>query len=480
MCLRILIDLLIKCITCLLLQAIILSGIYAESDKSESIEDGSLGNHLESVIGVINENALYKSNSQDVVKKILKAYLKSFDPYADYLTKDEYEAFKALEKRDYGDVGLDIKLDSADQMICTPLPDGPSEQKGVENGDILIAVNGVMVSGKLEYLVNSEIRGEVGKTVTLTIKKADGIKKEIIIKRTPPETYFFKMDSCDEFLFIKITNFTSKIGKILENKLRDVEGNRPIVIDLRGNMGGDLHAAIDCTMLFLKKEQKIVDLKNDKGTKSFKATMEPVNTESPIYLWQDKRTVGAAEVFVAALTQNKRAVSIGTQSGGKGTYQEITELSDGAALKLTTSVLQLPDGTSYDKQGIGPVYPLDELVPDENDYWVKTQELYRGDDATVLSPQDGFFICFEKEFDSEEEAEFWALEVKNSLDNPPGQFLLETAPKDNGKAKFNVCLGPFENEEMGTEKLSHVVEEMNTPMFVELMTISDSEERNCH
>ncbi len=473
MCLKMLIDLLIKCITCLLLQAIILSGIYAESDKSESIEGSSLKNHLDSVIGIINEKGLNKIDPQNAATEMFKAYLKSIDPYADYLTKDEYEAFKALEKRDYGDVGLDIKIDSAGHMICAPLLDGPSEQKGVEKGDILVAVNGITVSGKPEYLVNSEIRGEVGKTVTLTIKKVDDINKEIIIKRTPPETYFLKMDSYGEFLFIKMTNFTSKIGKILENKLSDVEGTRPIVIDLRGNMGGDLHAAIDCAMLFLKKEQKIVDLKNDKGAKSFKATIEPVNTKSPIYFWQDKRMVGAAEVFVAALTQNKRAVSIGIQSGGKGTYQEITELSDGAALKLTTSVLQLPDGTSFDKQGIGPVYPLDKLVPDENDYWVKTQELHRGSDDTVLSPQEGFFICFEKEFDSEEEAEFWALEVRNSLDNPPDQFLLETAPKDNGKTKFNVCLGPFENEEMGTEKLSHVSEEMNTPMFVEMMTIDE-------
>jgi carboxyl-terminal processing protease len=174
---------------------------------------------------------------------------------------------------------------------------------------------------------------------------------------------------------IKISAFTRDTKIKLESALTSIDKNSPLVIDLRGNAGGDLIAAIDSAMLFLEDHKKIVSIKTRQGIEKYESGNGAVNSGSLLYLWQDEGTASAAEVFIAALTVNNRAVSIGKKSFGKGTKQEAFELSDGSALFITTGYLQTPDAIFFDGKGLNPNYPVESANPKPLDFLLKVKEL---------------------------------------------------------------------------------------------------------
>jgi carboxyl-terminal processing protease len=128
-----------------------------------------------------------------------------------------------------------------------------------------------------------------------------------------------------------------------------------LILDLRGNAGGDFFAAIDAAMLFVPKGATIVSVRSRSGFRSYANTM--ASAKAPlgrVFVWQNEGTASAAEVFLAALTENGGAVSVGRRSFGKGTRQDIIELHDGSALIMTTGILLTPQGVEYDGRGLPP------------------------------------------------------------------------------------------------------------------------------
>ena len=102
-----------------------------------------------------------------------------------------------------------------------------------------------------------------------------------------------------------------------------------------------------------------------------------MNLTSQLFTWQDQGTASAAEVFIAALTDNKRAISIGKKSFGKGTKQEVFELNNGAALFITTGFLQTPDGIRFDDKGLKPDYFIKSSKPQTQDYFIQVKNLLK-------------------------------------------------------------------------------------------------------
>jgi carboxyl-terminal processing protease len=138
---------------------------------------------------------------------------------------------------------------------------------------------------------------------------------------------------------------------------------------------------VDAAMLFLQKGQTIASLQERAGVHSYTSTISRQLPSQPVYLWQDGATASAAEIFIAALTENGRATSLGKTSAGKGTKQDIIELSGGAALFLTTGYLLTPRGRMFDGRGIEPMHAVDGDSADTNDYLDKVRALVRRREA---------------------------------------------------------------------------------------------------
>ena len=194
-------------------------------------------------------------------------------------------------------------------------------------------------------------------------------------------------------------------------------------------------------------------------------------------------SASAAEVFIAALSQNQRATTIGTTTFGKGTVQDIIALSDGSALHLTTGYIQTPDGTLYHQQGLKPTYSLAPIPAKTADYVAKTMALIERKTArsspsgsaekpatadtlvprqsqplhiqtTLNAPNSStaaaphlrlILLCFDKDFDSGHNAEVWSMEVRASLREKLDHYLIQYTNSD--AIRFMVCLGPFKNKE---------------------------------
>ncbi len=333
----------------------------------------------------IKKKALSQPTAQSIVHESLKAYLQHIDPYAEFLAPDEYQAFKRSQKSDYVGVGMRIERDASGQIRCYPFSQGPAAKAGVASGDILKAIGGFDIGAKSLFAIGAMIGGQAGTPVVLILQAPDGELKTISITREEMSWDSVQALKIDHLEVVKIDFFRSGAQRELKHLIANPKHSQPLIFDLRGNGGGDLNEAIDCAMLFLKKNQKIVDIQKPHATQSYQSFGDTVNADDPVYIWQDQRTASAAEVFIAALTQNHRALSIGQPTYGKGTTQDIIELSDGSAMFLTTGYLYPPDGKSYHQKGLAPDYPLDASDPLTKDFVSQTKRLIKS--GTHSRPQ---------------------------------------------------------------------------------------------
>ena len=310
-----------------------------------------------------------------IVEKTLRAYLAQKDPCCDYLTREEYRKFKESLDESYVGIGMEIKQDRDGQIICLPHPESPATLAGITAGDRLKKIDGVPVDGKSLFAVGALARGKPGTEVKFIIVTKSGTEKQVRVTRSNVTLPSVTKSLVGRRPIIGVSHFTRDTSGKLREALKSWGRDIPIIIDLRGNGGGDLHAAIDSAMLFLKEGKRIVSVETRDGTTDYDSKAAAVNLVTPVYLWQDEGTASAAEVFIAALTDNDRAVSIGKWTSGKGTKEEIIELSDGSALILATGNLQTPRGTRYQRQGLKPTYELKNDPAETTHYLAKVGEL---------------------------------------------------------------------------------------------------------
>jgi len=141
---------------------------------------------------------------------------------------------------------------------------------------------------------------------------------------------------------------------------------------------------VDSAMLFVPEGDVVTSLRMKNGSKQYLSTLTGARQQSRVILWQDGATASAAELFIAALTENGRATAIGRRTFGKGTRQDVIELADGAALILTTAYLRTPKGTEFNGKGL---MPNEDLGPDAGTaaYVASTARASR---TTAIEPVD--------------------------------------------------------------------------------------------
>jgi len=331
----------------------------SDSNRSAWTDNDSMLLFFEAV-GKIRTHSLNSESIGEIVRKSLREYLRKEDPFADYLTSEEYAAFKlAFADNRYAGVGMDLAVDSTGKIVCIPFPDSPAERGGIGYEDILVAVNAAPVEGRSIFSIGKDVRGPQGTTVTLTIRSQAGKVREVALIREAIQFKSVRMELLDRFAIIRILRFTPHTPEELKRSFAEsARENLPVAIDLRGNTGGDMFAAIDCASLFLPSGRRIALVKTRHGEQWYSSRQKPIDDHTTLYLWQDKHTASAAEVFSAALTENGRAISIGDTTFGKGVAQRFVELTNGSVLLLTYAEIFPPNSGSFHGKGLKPFHPL--------------------------------------------------------------------------------------------------------------------------
>lgn len=281
------------------------------------------------------------------------------DPYTEYMNKDEAKDFDEQLNGTFSGIGAELsKDDKGNLIVIAPIAGFPAEKAGLKPKDVIIEVNGESTAGMSVSEGVSKIRGEKGTVVKLRVIRGGAQDLKFDITRDT-----ITIPSVDSKIlpgnigYIKISRFsedTAQLTTVAANdfKSKNVKG---IVLDVRGDPGGLLDAAVTVSSLWLPQGKTILQEKRDGTTiRSYTATGTAVLKDIPTVVLIDEGSASASEITAGALHDNGVAKLIGVKSFGKGSVQQLEKLHDGGVLKVTIARWYTPNGININKDGIKP------------------------------------------------------------------------------------------------------------------------------
>jgi len=280
------------------------------------------------------------------------------DPYTEYFDAADAKTLNDELAGSITGIGAELGTDSDnDIVIVSPLSGYPADKAGLKPKDVIAAIDGKSTQGISIDTAVSKIRGPAGTKVTLTIVRGGGNPFDVTITRQkitiPSVTY--EVDG--DIGYIKISQFTNDTVGLADKTAQSfkAQGVKGVVLDLRGNPGGYLSGAVDVSSLWLKQGQTVVSERRGSTIidTEYASGDDPLQG-LPTVVLIDGGSASAAEITAGALHDNGAATLVGQTSFGKGSVQQVEDLSGGAELKVTIAHWYTPDGKNINQQGITP------------------------------------------------------------------------------------------------------------------------------
>lgn len=322
---------------------------------------------LSEVQNALNEKFVFwKASSTPPTDKeleygMIKGYVESYkDPYTIFFPPAEAKSFAENVQGSFGGVGMNVGMKEGNVVVIAPLKGSPAERAGIKAGDIITAVDGKSIIGMNSDEAVNLIRGQIGTTVKLTVIHAKGnTTTNISIKREEIKIPTIDTEKKSGVFIIHLYNFSAESPDLFRNALNDYiqSGYKYLVIDLRGNPGGYLDAAVQMASYFLKEGQVVVSERQGKNEevlnhRSLGLTGVPIGTKVVVLI--DGGSASASEILAGALKDHGVAKVVGEKSFGKGSVQELVNFADGSSLKVTVAKWYTPNGVNISESGIKP------------------------------------------------------------------------------------------------------------------------------
>jgi carboxyl-terminal processing protease len=330
---------------------------------------------IEEVYNVLDRNYLYTdelSKTASLEKGAAKGMVNALDdPYTTYFSAKKYDTFQQSLKGKFEGIGARIGIRNDQLVIISPLAGMPAEKAGLRAGDKILRIDETTTENMSVDRAVTLIRGKKGTDVTLTIKR-DGRRepKEITITRGSITVPDVKGSVKQGVAHVEITQFKSQtaqhVRKTVSEELKKTDTNK-LILDLRNNGGGVLQAAIGTVGLFVKEDSVAVKEKKRGGEVEAKHTNHrPQFQDVQNVVLVNEASASAAEIVAGGLRDLKGTTVLGQQTFGKGSVQEIKQLSDGSALKVTIAEWLTPNGTNINKEGLSPDISVERTKEDIN------------------------------------------------------------------------------------------------------------------
>lgn len=356
----------------LLLVVCIMEGIMLKVFVFSSDDGIARKSKLKQLKTVIDEYYLGEVDEEQLREYSYKGMIAGLeDPYSVYYTKEEYEDVEESSEGIFSGVGIVLTQDMETKAITVvkPMKDGPAQKAGIKAGDILTKVEGEEISSDEDLSsVVSRVKGKEGTKVTLTFSR-DGKEKDYTLTRQEIKNPTVEYEMLENKVgYIKITEFDEVTVEQFDDALSQLEndGMKKLVLDLRDNPGGLLDAVVDIADRILPTGMIVyTEDKNGKKTEYEAKSAECV--EQPIAVLINGNSASASEILAGAIQDYKAGTLVGTTSYGKGIVQNIFQLGDGSAVKLTIANYYTPKGRNIHKKGIDPdvEVELKESLKDE-------------------------------------------------------------------------------------------------------------------
>ena len=342
------------------------------------------------VLDKINKEYVEEVDQSDTMDAAINGVLQSLDPYSSYMSPKNLEEMQTETKGEFGGLGIEVGMEAGVVKVISPLDNSPAEREGVKAGDYIVKINDTQVQGKTLNEAVELMRGPVGSTLEITVRRI-GLRKSLVfnITREIIQVASVKSEVLDEKIgYIRLTSFNENSDDQIKKKIKEFKKNKKIegyILDLRNNPGGLLGQAIKISDFFLD-DGEIVSTKGRKkneNQKWFAREGDIINGKALIVLI-NKGSASASEIVAGALKDHKRAVLVGEKSYGKGSVQSIIPLKNRGAIRLTISKYYLPSGKSISEVGVTPDITVEEESDDfrilsENDNQLKfARKLFTG------------------------------------------------------------------------------------------------------
>jgi carboxyl-terminal processing protease len=304
------------------------------------------------VIKELNTNYVDDIKPGELSKTAIDAMLESLDPYTNYITETEIEDYKFITTGEYGGIGALIHQNGDYVVISEPYEGAPAQKSDLRAGDKILEINGQSAKGKTYSDVSAILKGQAGTTITLKIQRPGEnapiekvLNREIIKIDNIPYSGMLDHD----IGYIKLTSFTQKAASEVKQaflKLREKDGLKGIIIDIRGNGGGLLNEAVDIVNIFVDRGQDVVTTKGKLPDKNhtYKTMNAPVDVNIPVVVLVDGQSASASEILSGAIQDLDRGVVVGRRTFGKGLVQNVVPLSYNAQMKVTVAKYYIPSG----------------------------------------------------------------------------------------------------------------------------------------
>lgn len=312
---------------------------------------GPVDQALEEIVSIDPDGASLESLRQAAIEGALKA---SGDEWSNYFPESTMDVFNERLFNEYTGLGLWLRRARTGGIeIASVQPGSPAEIKGVKPGDRLLAINENSLDGITLPAALAIVQGTDGKSVDLLLDR-DGQEVLVSVKKvTMGRETVSASQVTDDVVLAKITNFNLGTASQLNELLSGLSHKRGLVIDLRGNPGGQLSEAVGVVELFVGEGVIVSYQKVNDNPVIYRASNDKT-IQSPLVVLIDRDSASAAEIVAGALQDRNRAVVIGERSMGKGTVQEFITLNDGSKLELTVAKYRTPSGQIIDGVGIEP------------------------------------------------------------------------------------------------------------------------------
>ena len=307
-----------------------------------------------------NPTPLKRNNlERAAIEGALKA---SGDQWANYFPQESVNNLNQTLEGRYSGIGIWLRKNKSGILEVSSLQqNSPASKAGIKVLDALVDINGVAMDGASIATAIAALRGAPNTKLEITLERNQDSFKLEIVRESILNGDVVAYQLASKVVYIQISSISSQVASDVAVALVKFPHSKGIILDLRDNPGGLLNVAVDVASLFLT-EGTIVSYARKNDSEVVLESTKKKSDSAPMTVLINRSTASAAEVIAGALQDRNRAVILGEKSYGKGTVQEIIDLTGGSKLEITIGKYRTPSGKVIDQVGIAP----DLLVP-END-----------------------------------------------------------------------------------------------------------------
>ena len=318
------------------------------------------------VLEKIQNEYVEEVDQAEIIDSAINGALQSLDPFSAYMNPKVFEESQSETSGEFGGLGIEVSMESGVIKVITPIDDTPASKAGIKAGDYIVKINGEQVQGKTLMEAVNLMRGPVGTSIEITVRRK-GLRKAKIFKITREIIEIKSVISKivdNKVGYLRLRAFNKNSSNQLKKEISKIEKNKKLVgyiLDLRNNPGGLLSQAVTISDFFLN-DGEIVSTKGRKKreNRKFFAKKGDKIDGKPLIVLINNGSASASEIVAGALQDQKRAILLGETTFGKGSVQSIIPLKNRGAIRLTISKYYLPSGKSISEVGVVPDIRVEE------------------------------------------------------------------------------------------------------------------------